>query len=224
MCKLRPQHCTTCLLRYWVLSLTLNSLLFLQILKPLFGKSQLKQEILEQDYKGVVCESSLNSNFFLSPFCGKLLVPKPFIWFVKKKGGGGFSKFQEERGNLIQRRKCWPIMEFLFSIILPSIADSNMGHFCSSTSSYVKARFSSLSTSSTSLCFLGREYMMSWSYPNIILMWMPQLSVSWGEREFIRSGKHIYVDVRLLLVQISASPLRRCLPLWASFFRFLKCG
>lgn len=139
-------------------------------------------------------------------------------WEKKKKG---FSKFQEERGNLIQRRECWPIMEFLFSIILPSIADSNMGHFCSSTSSYVKARFSSLFTSSTSLCFLGREYMMSWSYPNIILMWMPQFSDSWGEWEFIRSDKNIYVDVRLLLVQISASPLRSCLPV-SLIFLFLK--
>lgn len=221
MRKLRPWPRTTCLLRYWVLALTLNPALFLQILKPMFGKPQLKQEILEQDYKGVVCESPLNPDFFLSPFCGKLLVPNPFIWFMKKKKR--VSKFQEERGKLYTERRM--LTHHGISLLFLPLLTLPRGHFCCSpTSSYVKAKFSSLSTSSTSLCFLGREYMMSWPYPNIILTWMPPLSVSWGKWEFIRSGKNIYIDVRLLLVQSSASPLSSCLPLWASFFCFLKWG
>lgn len=48
-----------------LLSLTWHSACFLQTPKLLFGKSQLRQEILEQDYKGNL-ELSSGPDFFFS--------------------------------------------------------------------------------------------------------------------------------------------------------------
>lgn len=49
---------------------------------------------MEQDSRRIVCESSLNLIFSLSPYCEKLLVSNSFMLFMKNKE---FSKCQEER-------------------------------------------------------------------------------------------------------------------------------
>lgn len=72
-------------------------------------------------------------------------------------------------------------------------------------------------------CLPGEGTWDTLVFPCIILTWMPQLSVSWGKWEFIRSGKNMHVNVRLLLVEISASPLRSCLIL-SLICLFLKMG
>lgn len=162
MCKLRPQPHSACLLRYWVLSLTLNPVFFFQILKPLFGKSQLKQEILEQDYTIVIGESSLNPDCIFSLlFVEKDLFPIYLYGSWKKSS---FLSVRRKGENFIQRGGCWTNMEFL-CFLLPFLPTPAGGPFCSSTSSYVRARFSCLSTSSASLASLGRAHGIPWYSP-----------------------------------------------------------
>lgn len=96
----------------------------IQCLSPnpqtLFGRSQLRQEILEQNCKGNCLSVFFRSWFFFFPlFFVKNFVSNLFLWFGKEKdffrvtNNLSFSK-----KKIIQRGESWPTTEFLFSVLL----------------------------------------------------------------------------------------------------------
>ena len=103
-------------------------------------------------------------SWFFSLLWWKLGFQSVYTWFGKEKG---FPKCQEERGELhTKRRKLTHHWRFLFSVFrFTPLMTPARGTSVIQPVLNVKTRFSSRFTSSTSLCFLGREYMMPMSHP-----------------------------------------------------------
>lgn len=100
MCRQRPLPLSTCLGIKCFPSLHIQCC-FSRSLNPCLESHSESRKHRSKIIKEIVCVTSLNSVFFLSPFCGKPLVSNLFTWFVKETG---FSKCQE-RGELHRKKR-----------------------------------------------------------------------------------------------------------------------